>query len=166
MMQTYAILDAPKVMNLPDLLESSGMKHRCLFKGDAYDELKYVAPWLVCLEEDNSLIRNLFTLSDASYHLWNKEAGIFIRSRHDFDSLWRHFRKFTRIQDENKKWFYWRFWDCEVMNFVLGEKNWLGRKRLFYIGKAGPSWPLIIIVYNSQGSVTMAHGNPVPQLNH
>ena len=48
-MQTYAILDAAKLTNLPELLERSGLEHRCLFKDDAYDELKNVAPWIVRL---------------------------------------------------------------------------------------------------------------------
>ena len=38
-LHTYAILDAAKVPNLPELLEVSGLEHRCLFKGDAYDDL-------------------------------------------------------------------------------------------------------------------------------
>src|SRR5690606_8622183 len=45
-MQTYAILDAAKVVNLPELLGSSGLEHQCLFKGKSYDELKNVAPWI------------------------------------------------------------------------------------------------------------------------
>lgn len=36
-MQTYAILDAAKVTNLPELMERSGLEHRCLFKGKAFD---------------------------------------------------------------------------------------------------------------------------------
>ncbi len=118
-MRTYAILDASKVMGLPDLLENSGLEHRCLFKGNAYDEMKDVAPWLVRLEDGNGLTRNIFTLSDAPWHLWSTEPGIYVCSRHDLDSLWRHFRKFTRIQDRDGKWFYNRFWDADAsgLNF-------------------------------------------------
>lgn len=43
-LQAYAILDASKVTGLPDLLETSGLEYGCLFKGDAYDEMKDVAP--------------------------------------------------------------------------------------------------------------------------
>ncbi len=109
-LQTYAILDAAKLTNLPELLERSGLEHRCLFKGAAYDELKNVAPWIVRLEEGNVFTRNLFTRSDAHWHLWDKEPGIYVRSRGTLDDMWRHFRKFTRAQDENGKWFYFRFW--------------------------------------------------------
>ena len=45
--RTYAILDAAKAPGLPELLAASELEHRCLFKGDTYEELKDVAPWIV-----------------------------------------------------------------------------------------------------------------------
>lgn len=114
-MLTYAILDAAKVKNLPELLADSGLEHRCLFKGNAYNELKDVAPWIVQLEEDNSFTRNLFTRSDAYWHLWDREPGIYVRSRGTLGELWRHFRKFTKLQDEKGKWFYFRFWEPRLL---------------------------------------------------
>lgn len=113
-MQTYAILDAAKVTNLPEILERSGLEHRCLFKGNAYDELKNVAPWIVRLEEDNAFTRNLFTRGDAHWCMWDQEPGIYVRARGTLDDMWKHFRKFTRIQDEDGKWFYFRFWEATL----------------------------------------------------
>lgn len=78
--QTYAILDAAKVPNLPELLERSGLEHRCLFKGAACDEMRDAAPWIVLLEEKNS-----FTRSDAPWPLWDHEPGIYVRSRESLD---------------------------------------------------------------------------------
>lgn len=118
-MQTFAILDAAKVMNLPELLDDSGLERRCLFKGEAYDELKDVAPWIVRLEGDTSFTRNLFTRSDAYWHLWDSEPGIYVRSRGTLDELWRHFRKFTKIQDKSGKWYLLRFWDAEFLSSYL-----------------------------------------------
>lgn len=109
-LHTYAILDAAKVTNLPELLERSGLEHRCLFKGNTFDELKHVAPWIVRLEERNSFTRNLFTRSKAHWHLWDDAPGLHVRSDGTLDQLWKHFRKFTRIRDENGKWFHLRFW--------------------------------------------------------
>ncbi len=120
-LNTYAILDAAKVTNLPELLEASGLEHRCLFKGDAFDELKDVAPWIVRLEEGNGFARNLFTRSHAPWHLWDREPGIYVRSRGGLDDMWGHFRKFTRIRDEDGKWFYWRFWEPKWIVLILGE---------------------------------------------
>ena len=46
---------AAKIVNLPELLESSRLWHRCLFQGKAYDELRTVAPWLVRPERETHL---------------------------------------------------------------------------------------------------------------
>lgn len=108
---TYAILDAAKVMNLPEMLDSSGLEHRCLFKGAAYDEMKDVAPWIVRLEEGNTFTRNLFTQSDAPWHFWDDEPGICLRSPVSLNALWKHLRKFTRLRDQKTRWHFFRFWE-------------------------------------------------------
>ncbi|MDP0927330.1 DUF4123 domain-containing protein [Paracoccus onubensis] len=115
-MQTYAILDAAKIVNLPELLGASGLEHRCLFKGKSYDKLKNVAPWIVRLEEGNDFTRRLFTGPEGINGLWDQELGIYIRSRAGLDDIRKHFRKFTRVQDENGKWFYFRFWESQPAN--------------------------------------------------
>ncbi len=109
--KTFAVLDAAKVPNLVEMLEASGLEHSCLFKGDAYDELKDVAPWLVELKLENSFTRRVFVKSDEPWHLWDSEPGIFIRSQSTLDELRSHFRKFTRVNDDAGKWFYFRFWE-------------------------------------------------------
>ncbi|WP_162617646.1 DUF4123 domain-containing protein [Yoonia maritima] len=116
---TYAILDAAKVVSLPEMLEASGLEHRCLFKGAAYDELKDVAPWIVRLEEGNTFTRNLFTRSDAPWHLWDKEAGLYIRSRDKLVDVRAHWRKFTKVQDEAGAWFYLRLYDPRITQAFL-----------------------------------------------
>lgn len=110
-MQTYSILDAAKVFGMPEMLGASGLEHRCLFKGDAYDDMKDVAPWIVRLEDGNDFTQKLFTEGKPPWLMWDKEPGVYIRSRATLDTLWKHFRKFTRVQDENGKWFYMRFWE-------------------------------------------------------
>ncbi|EPX80608.1 DUF4123 domain-containing protein [Litoreibacter arenae] len=108
---THAILDATKVSNLPELLAASGLEHRCLFKGEAYEDMKDVAPWIVRLEDGHGFTCSLFTCSDAPWHLWNSAPGIYFRSSGKLDELWGHFRKFTKVQDDDGKWFYFRFWE-------------------------------------------------------
>jgi len=61
-LNTYAILDAAKVVNFVEMLEASGLEHRCLFKGDAAEEMRDVAPYVVRLEEDNTFTRNLLAM--------------------------------------------------------------------------------------------------------
>ncbi len=114
-LHTYAILDAAKVRNLPEMLETSSLPHRCLFKGDAYDELKGVAPWIVQLQDGNAFTRKLFTRSNAPWHLWDHEPGIYVRSRSTLDEVWKHFRKFTKITGPDGRRVYFRFWEAKVM---------------------------------------------------
>ncbi|WP_066703027.1 DUF4123 domain-containing protein [Celeribacter ethanolicus] len=61
--QCFAILDAGKVENLPEMLATSGLEYRCLFKGETAEELSEVAPWLVRLEDGNKFTMGLFTRS-------------------------------------------------------------------------------------------------------
>lgn len=113
-MQTYAILDAAKVDNLLDQLGGSGLQHRCLFKGQALEDLQGVAPWVVRLEPGSNLTRNLMTRGTAHWHLWDTGAGIFIRSRASIDEVVAHLRHFTRLQDEDGAWYYFRFWEPAI----------------------------------------------------
>lgn len=145
-MQTYAILEAAKIINLPELLADSGLDHRCLFKGDAYDELKDVAPWIVRLEEGNRFARKLFTKSDAPRHLWGAEQALYLRSRAALEQLWRHFRKLTRVRNEAGKWFYFRFWEagCLVDYLQFAESSGtLDLRPLFGIDPENPSLPMV-----------------------
>lgn len=121
-LHTYAILDAAKVAGLAEILETSGLEHRCLFKGAAFDDLKNVAPWIVRLEEGNTFTRNLFSRSNAPWHLWDNEPGIYLRSNTSLDEMWRHFRKFTKVQDEKSKWYYYRFWEVRVLAEARSEQ--------------------------------------------
>lgn len=111
LMQTYAVLDAGKVFGLTTLLESSDLEHRCLFVGAAYEDLKDVAPWLVQLKDETTFTRNLFTKGEAPWHMWSAAPGIYLRARQPIDTVWRHLRGFTRLQDEAGKWFFFRFWE-------------------------------------------------------
>lgn len=116
---TYAVLDAAKLPNLPELLEDSGLQFRCLFKGEAYEEMRDVAPWLVQLEDGNSFTRNLFTQSDAPWHLWDSEPGIYLRSRDPLEIVFAHLRRFFRLRDEAGAWYYLRLHEPRVMRALL-----------------------------------------------
>ncbi len=112
----YALLDATTIPNLADLLEQSGLPHKCLFQ-NAEDEIDAHAPWLVELQDGNRFTRNLFTLDEkaaAPWHLWNHQAGIYFRARQDFTRLWRHLRKFTKLADRRGKWHLVRFWETPI----------------------------------------------------
>lgn len=113
-LKTYALIDVTRAFGLAEDLESSGLEHRSLFTGEAEDALEEVAPFLVKLDLENSFIRRLMTQLDGEDQTgayWTAESALFLRSAADLDDIWRHLRKFTRVQDEAEKWYYLRYWE-------------------------------------------------------
>lgn len=100
---------------LRQLLEQSELDYSCLFSGKSREELETVAPYIVRLKEDDSFTQGLFTSAKMPEDLWDKEAGIFIRSKASLPQLRKHFRRFTRVQDEGGKWYYFRFWEQTML---------------------------------------------------
>lgn len=111
----YALLDGCKIDGLPEILETSGLAHRCLFQGDAREELGDVAPWLVALTPNAPLVLQLLTRADPEdpmpWHMWQDEPAVFLRTPLNLTDLWSHLRRFTRIRAEDDTWLYYRFWE-------------------------------------------------------
>jgi hypothetical protein len=125
---TYAVLDAAKLpYMLTGLLDTSGLRYQSLFQGAAQEELAEHAPYLVELKEDHDFTRRLFIGPDCPGGLWDRDLGIFLRTRAGFDALRGHLRKFTRLQDETGKWFYFRFWEARYWRAfaALSQSDWL-----------------------------------------
>ncbi len=117
-LHTYAILDAAKVPCLPEMLDASGLDHACLFNGEAAEELRNVAPYLVMLEEEHVFTRNLFTKGEAGWQMWGKEPGIFIRSQARQNEICKHFRNFTQVWTKAGSVEYFRFWESTVLDYI------------------------------------------------
>ncbi len=128
---SYAILDAAKLANLPETLDSSGLRHRCLFKGAALRDWGHVAPWLVALEPGHRLTRHLFTGGDSGLGLWELAAAMYLRSGARLDELWRHLRKFTRIEDADGRWIYFRFWEPVALMMLYRSRSLPGAMNFF-----------------------------------
>ena len=108
---SFAVLEAARIPNLVPMLHDSGLEHRCFFTGAALAEAGDAAPWIVRLEPDNRFTRNLFTEGPAPWQIWSERGGMTLRARAGLDQMWRHLRRFTRVQDESGDWFYFRFWE-------------------------------------------------------
>ncbi|NHF72988.1 DUF4123 domain-containing protein [Paracoccus xiamenensis] len=116
----YALLDAARIPSLPETLETSRLDHVCLFRGASFEQMKPVAPWLVRLNDSGKFTRNLFRASTRPWHLWDKGAGIFIRSAAPLEELCAHLRRFTKVSDSAGKWVFFRFWDPLVAQIYFG----------------------------------------------
>lgn len=117
--RTYAIIDAAKAPLLLDRLQESELAYRCLFLGQAEKDLADVAPYLIELKPENDFTRRLFTKSVRASDLWDQQPGIFLRSSAPLDAVWKHLRKFTRVQNDAGEWMYFRFWDSPTSTSFL-----------------------------------------------
>lgn len=153
---TYALLDGAKVAGLADMLRASGLEHRCLFKGKPASDLREVAPWIVRLTPEARLTRNLFTSGRMPGALWDRQPGVFLRSRGTLDEMWNYLRKFTRMRDQNGMWFYVRYWDPACFDLTAD---------LLLQADAGlhsrPACPVELIVIRPEGAPPAAgQGGP------
>jgi len=135
-MNTYAILDSTvwgkQGQDLSVELENSGLEWKCLFKGQAEEDNKDAAPYLVNISWENFDPDNAIPFHRALIEkYWETNIGIFFRSTASLDDLWGEFRKFTRIKDTDGKWFYLRFWEPEYfLYFFTFMKNTAAIRRL------------------------------------
>jgi hypothetical protein len=93
------------------------------FKGRAAIEFEKSAPYLL----DLSLPENAFMDTnkvpkfqiDFFENHWGHSTNIFIRTKAPIESVIQHFKKFTKIQDEDNKWYFFRFWEPrKIINFL------------------------------------------------
>ena len=107
----FALLDAAQMPGLVDLLESSGLDHQCLFRGEAAQDMGDAAPWLVRLAPDHPFTRHLFTHAPKTpWMLWGRVSPLLVHSGDSLDTVTAHFRRLTRIRaEEDWHWLFFRF---------------------------------------------------------
>ena len=119
LVHTYAVLDAARVDGLPELPESSGLPHACLFDGATGEELREVAPWLVKLAADSAFTRCLLSRGDKAWHLWDRRPGFYLRSTASLQEIRGHLRRYVRLADASGAWRYFRFWEGGMCRKLL-----------------------------------------------
>lgn len=144
--RSYAVIDAALVPNLPELLETSGLPHRCLYRLEDDPALADSAPWLVELAQDCRFLRGLFTASDRPTHLWNSGAVMLLVSEADLDGLRALLRRFTRVRDDAGRWYYWRFWDARSLLAFLAEADFspMAQQFLSALTRLSPQTTIIL----------------------
>ncbi len=122
-----ACLDANRICNLRELLETTEAEHLCLFKGELAKEAGDAAPWLVKLRSGDKLLRMLHTTSlptrSNPFALREAEAGIFIHTSMDLQALRRHLRRFLRVTTAEDRNFLFRFWEPSIAATYFGGMN-------------------------------------------
>ena len=125
-LNTYFVVDATLRQAMTqtfDLDHSLGVPVQCLFTGDATEELKEVAPYLIDMTlpddalDDKDKVPNFH--KDFFLQHWDKATGIIIRSTASMGQLHHQLRKFTKIQNEQGKWHFFRFWQPRAFYKIM-----------------------------------------------
>ena len=161
---TFAIVDAAIYSLLPDILEASECRHKCLFQGQALQDSGDAAPWLVQLAPDNVLTRQLMSSQKNPGGMWEMELGIFVKSALPFDQLWGHLRKFTRIEDEDGQWLYNRYWAPPVSTRVmaLGNRPELTQMISPLFPKEDPDFEVVLLNHDLNATLKRVPGTVPP----
>ena len=128
---TFAILDAAKLPFLPQRLDGSGLQHCSLFDGETAEDLRDVAPYLVELEPENDFTRRIFTASGQPGDLAMQEPGLICRAPAALDQMRRHFRRFTRVQNDQGDWIYFRYWERSLFLALRASLSLPASQRFF-----------------------------------
>ncbi len=161
-LNTFAVLDAARIVNLVETLAASDLDHACLFEpGQGLDD---VAPWLVELAPDHALTRNLFThdpTRDVAWFLWDKSPGIILRSLLGLDDLRAHFRRFVQVPVAQSKPVFLRFWDPRFLGRYMVTHHPEADNHI--AGFIGQSMLILPDAPDACVRVVQGHAAPVPR---
>lgn len=117
---SYALIDANRLFGLTQVLENSGLRYRCLFKGSSAQKFADSAPYLVELLPQHPFTRRLFTQRPVESGPWADQAVSFVVSPLSLAGLQSHLRLFTQFRDrESGRTVFFRFFAPEVMRTVI-----------------------------------------------
>jgi hypothetical protein len=132
--QLFAILDASLFYWASERISSSGLPHSCLFDPGPDGELLAHAPWLVQLDLEGSLARNLMTQGDAPWTTWGRPGVVFIHSHQSIAQLRQHFRRVLYLpRADGGSRVFLRFWLAEILHDLCqnASEEWCAPHRLF-----------------------------------
>jgi hypothetical protein len=113
----YVILDGASVPGLPNRLAEAPDTSACLYRGELGLDLKMMAPYLVRLTPESTLLPWLWDEG------WGKNWGVYLATPLEFEPLRRHLRGFLRVRDHQGKVLYFRYYDPRVLRVYLPTCN-------------------------------------------
>lgn len=108
----YAVIDGAQDPRLVDLVRSCAQRI-CLFKGELAPEVLQAAPWLVRIDERESL------LSTWRQHGDGLSWGVTLLSELPLEALQRHLRRFLQARLPDGTMALFRFYDPRVFNTYI-----------------------------------------------
>ena len=109
----YILLDSARMgVNINKAFELNE-RFDSLYRGSIKSSLSLVAPYLFSFGNKNEFTEWIFSKG------WGDAWGIISGSEVDFETCWKHFRKFLIVKKEDKQEFYFRFYDPRVLRLFL-----------------------------------------------
>ena len=112
-LRAYTLLDASQSSDIPICLEGFSNPARCLFDGEAFEDLAEVAPWLVELTRYSDVWD--WFVEDGYGNNW----GILIHSRLELPRLKTQLKKYLKIDDGEGDVYYFKYYRPEHLNTYL-----------------------------------------------
>ena len=112
-LRAFLLLDASRSPDIPVLAEAFAEEARCLFDGQAFDDLGDVGPWLIELRRHGNAFD--WFVEDG----WGNDWGIVIQTRLTLARLKVHLKKFIRVEDEAGEVYFFKFYRPRHLNTYL-----------------------------------------------
>jgi hypothetical protein len=139
-LHTYLIVDATlrkKIVGHYDFDIIMHCEVKCLFKGKAAQTLKNAAPYLIDITlshqayDDDTKVSKFH--KDFIENHWQHNTGIIVRSYASMDEILHHYRRFTKVQNAEGEWIFFRFWDPNILiPYLTGIQHWQERVALWF----------------------------------
>lgn len=113
----HTLLDAARMGSAMATAKELNAGFRSLYKGRSEEQLADFAPYLFMISNNNSFSRWLTAEG------WGHSWGIYLESLANPADVYRHFRKYLLVQNEQGKEYYFRFYDPRVMRSFLPTCN-------------------------------------------
>lgn len=109
----YVLIDAALWQEDIEIIFSSDLPYRSLFRGSTGEKLWSVAPYLLDISEQKEFVQKIQAMDKIQRRV------AWISSTLDIDSLRKHLRRFLRLKKEDDSYIYFRFYDPYVIQSTL-----------------------------------------------
>jgi len=108
----YALLDAARESAGTYQARQAGLRYESLFAGEMGDRLSEAAPYLIDFP-----VRSPFR--QWWFEQWGNSIGVLLETPAHFEDLRAHFRTLMMVRGEDRRRYYFRFYDPRVLTAFL-----------------------------------------------
>lgn len=126
-LNAYAVVDGASRLDLAETLFDNPAEHTCLFIGTLDPEVAAVAPWLIALEPDATIVERLL-------EGWGRSQAIYLLSRLSLVKLRTKLRTLTLAEIPDGRTVFFRFYDPRVLRASAPLLDAAQRARFFARG--------------------------------